>query len=363
VDYPKKSLNGRPFARNIKDRFSHKSFLILTPSWSFLMSNQHRSGGPRHGQRPSHHGYNHRRGGGGGRHYRDRDDRKKASPFFSKVSVDPFQRVRLETGAENILGRVIDIVTPIGKGQRGLIVSPPKAGKTTIIQEICRSASKNHPEMKVYALLVDERPEEVTDFKRSVPCEVFASSSDQDNDSHIGIAKTALDRCIQEADSGQDVLLVCDSLTRLARAHNRNVSSGKVMSGGVDAEAMQIPKKFFGAARKVEEGGSLTIIATVLIETGSRMDDLIFQEFKGTGNMELVLSRLASERRVFPAIDVNASGTRKEEKLLEDYEMTGIKNLRRKLAGLQTVDATEQLIYLVRQTPTNKELLGIASKV
>ena len=232
--------------------------------------------------------------------------------YLQKTSIDPFERLQLETAGGPLSMRVLDLVAPIGKGQRGLIVAPPKTGKTTLLKEICTAVITNHPEVKTYCLLIDERPEEVTDFKRSVSAEVVASSSDHDTEHHIQTANALLEKVIAEVNSGKDVLIVADSLTRLARVHNRNSRGGKTLSGGIDSNAMEMPRRFFGAARKLEEGGSLTIIATALIDTGSQMDDYIFQEFKGTGNMELVLSRKLAEGRNFPAVDIPASGTRKE---------------------------------------------------
>jgi transcription termination factor Rho len=217
-----------------------------------------------------------------------------------KTSIDPHERLHLEVPGGPQSLRIIDLLCPIGKGQRGLIVAPPKTGKTTLLKEICTAVAKNHPEVILYALLVEERPEEVTDFKRSVPAEVVASSSDHDTEHHIQTANQLLERAIGQVNEGKDVLIVLDSLTRLARVHNRDARSGKTLSGGVDANALEIPRRFFGAARKLEEGGSLTLIATALIGTGSQMDEYIFQEFKGTGNMELVLSLRMAEARVEP---------------------------------------------------------------
>src|SRR5690349_24829658 len=216
--------------------------------------------------------------------------------------------------------RAMDLICPIGKGQRGLIVSPPKAGKTTFLKQICQSLGKSQQGLRLYSLLIDERPEEVTDFKRSVPGEVHASSNDRPYEEHIRVAQNLLNKAVSEVNAGQDVVILLDSLTRLARVHNSNTVGNKPMSGGLDSRALEIPRRFFGMARNLEEGGSLTILATILVETGSRMDEVIFQEFKGTGNMELVLSRPAAEQRVFPAININASGTRKEELLLRSEE-------------------------------------------
>lgn len=277
--------------------------------------------------------------------------------FLSKTSIDPTKRLRLEDGSSEISMRVIDLICPIGKGQRGLIVSPPKAGKTTLLKQICQSLAKCDPTLKLYCLLIDERPEEVTDFKRSVTAEVHASSSDRRYEEHIQVAQNLMRRAIQEVNAKHDVVILLDSLTRLSRVHNQNTVGNKTMSGGLDSRALEIPRRFFGAARNLEEGGSLTILATILVETGSRMDDVIFQEFKGTGNMELVLSRQIAEQRIFPAVNIRASGTRKEERLLEAEELQKIYKLRRALAGLEDVQAASVLVELLQQYPTNSAAL------
>lgn len=255
--------------------------------------------------------------------------------------------------------RIFDLISPIGKGQRGIIVAPPKTGKTTFLKEICKAVAINHPEVKTYCLLIDERPEEVTDFQRTVPSEVVASSSDHNTEHHIQTANKLLEKTIQEVNEGKDVLIVVDSLTRLARVHNRDAHSGKTLSGGVDANALEMPRRFFGAARKLEEGGSLTIIATALIDTGSRMDDYIFQEFKGTGNMELILSRKPAEMRLFPAIDISGSGTRKEEKLFTEEEFKVIHKVRAYLAGLNPIEALKKLIETLPKYPSNIDFLKL----
>ena len=248
----------------------------------------------------------------------------------------------------------MDLLCPIGRGQRGLIVSPPKAGKTTFLKNICLSLAKIDPTLKLYCLLVDERPEEVTDFKRSVAAEVHASPSDRSYEEHIQVAQKLMTQAITQADAGQDVVILLDSLTRLARVHNQSAEGNKTMSGGLDSRALEIPRRFFGAARNIEEGGSLTILATILVGTGSRMDDVIFQEFKGTGNMELVLSRPAAEQRIFPAINVHASGTRKEELLIPPDELQKIYKLRRALSGMDEIQAASIIVELLQRYPTNE---------
>ncbi len=303
-------------------------------------------------------------GGKPGRHRQDRPAPRRSvasvqmTAFVAKTSIDPFERLRLETPGGPLTMRAFDLLCPIGKGQRGLIVAAPKTGKTTFLQDLCQALAKNHPEVKLFALLVEERPEEVTDFKRSVPAEIRASSSDHDTEHHIRTANALLEDAVKLVNEGKDVVIVVDSLTRLSRVHNRDARSGKTLSGGVDANALEVPRRFFGAARKLEEGGSLTILATALINTGSQMDEYIFQEFKGTGNMELVLSRRLAEQRIFPALDISASGTRKEEKLLSPAELEGAQKIRRYLGGLNAVDAGKKLIEALQRFPTNQDLLG-----
>ncbi len=277
--------------------------------------------------------------------------------FLAKTSIDPRQRIQLEKGSKEICARAIDILTPIGKGQRGLIVSPPKAGKTTFLKVICQAMKACDPNLILYCLLIDERPEEVTDFKRSVPAEVHASSSDRPYEEHIRVAKNLMDKALKEANSGKDVVILLDSLTRLARVHNQGSTGNKTMSGGLDSRAMELPRRFFGMARNLEEGGSLTIIATILVDTGSRMDEVIFQEFKGTGNMEIVLSRAAAEQRIFPAINVHSSGTRKEELLLPPEDLQRVYKLRRALSGIEEVQAASIMVELLQRYPTNAEAL------
>lgn len=255
--------------------------------------------------------------------------------------------------------RAMDLICPIGMGQRGLIVAPPGSGKTTLLKHICQAVSKSRPEMKRYCLLIDERPEEVTDFRRNIDAEVRWSSSDQPYDHHVATANELMSQIYREVGSGDNVLLLIDSLTRLARVHNaERPSGGRTLSGGVDARALEVPRRIFGSARKIENGGSLTILATILVETGSRMDQVIFEEFKGTGNMEIFLSREISGRRLFPAIDISKSGTRKEELLFSKDEVAQIKKLRAALAGLGPVEAAQTLIDKLRAYPTNKKMLA-----
>lgn len=279
--------------------------------------------------------------------------------FENLVTIDPCEKFKLETTPELIETRVIDLVTPIGKGTRGLIVSPPRSGKTTVLKQIANAITTNHPEVYVLVLLVDERPEEVTDFQRSVKAEVVASSNDQDLDTHVRLSRFTIERCRRMVECGKDVFVLMDSLTRIARAYNNALgSSGRTMTGGVDARALEIPRRMFASARKIEGGGSLTIIATALIDTGSRMDELIFQEFKGTGNMELVLDRNLADRRLFPAIDIPKSGTRKEEKLFPKHQIEAVRKLRRMMVELNPVEAMETLIAALKKYRTNDELLA-----
>jgi transcription termination factor Rho len=289
------------------------------------------------------------------------DERVVETGFEDLTPLHPNRRFVLESSAEEIAMRVVDLVTPIGKGQRGLIVSPPRAGKTILLQKIALSLIKNHPESYLIVLLVDERPEEVTDMARNVAgptCEVVASTFDEPPQEHIHVSDIALEKAKRMVEHGKDVVILLDSITRLARAHNTEApSGGKLLSGGLDTNAMQKPKRFFGAARQTEEGGSLTILATALIDTGSRMDEVIFEEFKGTGNMELHLDRRLVDKRVWPAIDINRSGTRKEELLLHPQEMERIRILRRVLADMHPVEAMEMLTTRLRKTKSNAEFL------
>ena len=286
-------------------------------------------------------------------------DYTKAVRFENLTTIDPIEKYNLETSPDLLETRIIDLVTPIGRGTRGLIVAPPRTGKTTILKQIANAITANHPEVHVLVLLIDERPEEVTDFQRSVKAEVVASSNDQDLETHVRLSRFIIERCRRMVESGKDVFVLLDSITRVARAYNSvHGGSGRTMTGGVDARALEIPRKMFAAARKIEEGGSLTIIATALVDTGSRMDELIFQEFKGTGNMELILDRKLSDRRLFPAIDIPKSGTRKEEKLFPGKNLEAIRKLRRTMIDLNPVEAMETLIAALKKNKTNDELLA-----
>ena len=278
--------------------------------------------------------------------------------FDNLTPLYPQTQLKLETAPGEYSMRIMDLLAPIGKGQRGMIVSPPKAGKTILLQKIANSITRNHPEVKLIVLLIDERPEEVTDMERSVNAEVVSSTFDEPPERHVQVSDMVLEKSKRLVEAKKDVVILLDSITRLARAHNTVVPhSGKILSGGVDANALHKPKRFFGAARNIEEGGSLTIVATALVETGSRMDEVIFEEFKGTGNMEIILDRKLSDRRVFPAMDVNRSGTRKEELLLESDELNRVWILRKLLAEFNTVEATEFLLEKMRGTKSNKEFL------
>ncbi len=283
----------------------------------------------------------------------------KTTRFENLTTIDPIEKFTLETTPDILETRIIDLVTPIGKGTRGLIVAPPRTGKTTILKQLANAVTTNHPEVHVMVLLIDERPEEVTDFQRSVKAEVVASSNDQDLETHVRLSRFMIERCRRMVESGKDVLILLDSLTRVARAYNSvHGGSGRTMTGGVDARALEIPRKMFAAARKIEGGGSLTILATALVDTGSRMDELIFQEFKGTGNMELILDRKLSDRRLYPAIDIPKSGTRKEEKLFAAKNLDSIRKLRRMMVDLNPIEAMETLLAALKKNKTNDELLA-----
>ncbi|MBU1947791.1 MAG: transcription termination factor Rho [Candidatus Eisenbacteria bacterium] len=283
---------------------------------------------------------------------------KEKTLFDNLTPLYPNERFRLEVAKRDITTRIIDLLAPIGKGQRGLIVSPPKAGKTVILKKIAQAITENHPDVMLIVLLIDERPEEVTDMARSVDGEVVSSTFDEPAERHVQVAEMVIEKARRLVEHKRDVVILLDSITRLARAYNTIVPhSGKILSGGVDANALHRPKRFFGAARNIEEGGSLTICATALIDTGSRMDEVIFEEFKGTGNMELVLDRKLSDKRIFPAIDLNRSGTRHEELLIAEADLRKVWILRKLLSELNSVEAMEFLVDKMSQTKTNKKFL------
>lgn len=287
------------------------------------------------------------------------EEYQKIKTFDTLTAINPHEQIILETGPMPITMRVIDLLCPIGKGQRALIVAPPRTGKTMLLQDIANAVSKNHPEMYLIVLLIDERPEEVTEMRRNVRGEVIASSMDRDVESHVRISQLIIERGKRIAESGGEVFILLDSITRTARAFNKWVgSTGRTTTGGLDVKALDIPKKMFGTARLFDEGGSLTIAATALIETGSRMDDVIFQEFKGTGNMEMVLSRNLADRRIWPAIDIQQSGTRREEKILSPETLEGVTMLRRSLLSMNSVEGMEQLTKILQKYPSNKEFLS-----
>jgi transcription termination factor Rho len=296
-----------------------------------------------------------------------RQERRKGLEILKllqqQISIDPYQRFQLETTPDLISMRVMDLITPIGRGQRALIVSPPKAGKTTLLIQVAEALHTNHPEVDVYALLVDERPEEVTHFRRSTHATIYAASSDMSTRDHIGIAEECVNTIVEPVLEGKDVVLLLDSITRLARAYNTvQGNSGRTLSGGLDATTMLAPRQIFGAARKIEDGGSLTILGTALVDTGSRMDEVIFQEFKGTGNTELVLSRDLFEKRIFPSVDIGKSGTRKEEKLYPEDVVGRLHKLRRLAASYPPDQAMLGLLKLMQRHKTNEEVLkGLAA--
>ena len=282
----------------------------------------------------------------------------KRKRFDELIPIYPTERLKLETTSNEYAMRMIDLMSPIGKGQRGMIVAPPKVGKTTLIKKIANSISKNNPEVELIVLLIDERPEEVTDMKRSINGQVIYSTFDELPEHHVKVAEMVLERAKRLIEQNKDVVILLDSITRLARAYNLVIpSSGRTLSGGLDPAALHKPKKFFGTARNIENGGSLTILATALIDTGSRMDDVIFEEFKGTGNMEVHLDRKLSEKRIFPAIDINKSGTRREDLLLTKEELDTVFALRKAMNSMPVADVTEQILSLMTQTKSNKELL------
>jgi transcription termination factor Rho len=293
----------------------------------------------------------------------DPDKAKHRIAFDNLRPRYPDERIRLESANGDLSMRVMDLVAPLGKGQRGLIVAPPKAGKTILMQKIANAITENHPEVHLIVLLIDERPEEVTDMQENVKAEVISSTFDEPADRHTQVAEMVLEKAKRLVEHGRDVVILLDSITRLARAYNVVVPhSGKILSGGVDAHALHKPKRFFGAARNIEGGGSLTIVATALVDTGSRMDEVIFEEFKGTGNMELVLDRHIADKRIFPAIDINRSGTRKEDLLLDETEISRVYLLRNFLSDMPPAEAIEFLLGRMRKTKGNKEFLDSMAK-
>jgi transcription termination factor Rho len=292
----------------------------------------------------------------------DLEARRRAVDFPNLVTITPDKQLKLEMKDGRMTNRVIDLFCPIGKGTRGLIVAPPRTGKTTFLRDIALGVIENHPECHVMILLVDERPEEVTDFKRSVPCEVWASSNDEVVENHIRIADLCIERAKRLVEAGKSVVLLLDSLTRLARAHNTQRDSGRTGTGGLDVRALEKPRQLFAAARNTEDGGSLTIIASILVDTGSRMDEVIFQEFKGTGNMELVLDRKAAEMRIWPAVNVASSGTRKEELLIDAKTLEGIHFFRRALVQQKIEEATDTMVTRLGKTKTNAEFIKLIAR-
>ena len=287
------------------------------------------------------------------------DEYLQIKNFDDLTAINPSEQIKLERGPRPITMRVMDLITPIGKGQRALLVAPPRSGKTMLLQDIADSVSENHPEIHLIVLLIDERPEEVTEMRRRVKGEVISSSMDREVESHVRISQLIIERAKRMAEAGRDVLVLLDSITRLGRAFNKyQGNSGRTGSGGLDVRALDIPRKLFGTARRFDEGGSLTVVGTALIDTGSRMDDVIFQEFKGTGNMELVLSRDLADRRIWPAIDITQSGTRREEKILSPEVLEGTTMLRRSLVSLNPIEAMEQLVKTLERFPSNAEFLA-----
>jgi transcription termination factor Rho len=292
----------------------------------------------------------------------DLEARRRAVDFVNLITITPDKQLKLEMKDGRMTNRIIDLFCPIGKGTRGLIVAPPRTGKTTFLRDIALGVLENHPECHVMILLVDERPEEVTDFKRSVPAEVWASSNDEAVENHVRIADLCIERAKRLVEAGKSVVLLLDSLTRLARAHNTQRDSGRTGSGGLDVRALEKPRQLFAAARNTEDGGSLTIIASILVETGSRMDDIIFQEFKGTGNMELVLDRKAAEMRIWPAVNIASSGTRREELLIDAKKLEGIHFFRRALVAQKIEEATDTMVTRLAKTKTNDEFLKLIAR-
>ncbi len=288
----------------------------------------------------------------------------KRKYFDDLTPIYPDERLRLETNSQDYTMRLVDLIAPIGKGQRGMIVAQPKAGKTTILKQIANSISRNHPEVELIVLLIDERPEEVTDMKRSINGEVIYSTFDEQPDHHVKVAEMVLERGKRLVEHKKDVVILLDSITRLARAYNLTIpTSGRTLSGGLDPASLHKPKRFFGAARNIEEGGSLTILATALIETGSRMDDVIFEEFKGTGNMEIHLDRKLSEKRIFPAIDINKSGTRREELILEQNELECVWTIRKAMGNINNQEIIEQLVSQIVSTKNNEQFISNIKRI
>ena len=292
----------------------------------------------------------------------DIEARRRMLDFPNLLTITPNEQIKLEMKDGRMTNRVIDLLCPIGKGTRGLVVAPPRTGKTTFLRDIALGVIENHPECHVMILLVDERPEEVTDFKRSVPAEVWASSNDDPVENHLRVSDLCIERAKRLVEAGKDVVLLLDSLTRLARAHNTAKNSGRTGTGGLDVRALEKPRQLFASARNTEDGGSLTIIASILVETGSRMDDVIFQEFKGTGNMELVLDRKAAEMRIWPAVNVASSGTRKEELLLDEKTLEGIHFFRRALVQQKIEEATDTMVTRLGKTKTNAEFIKLIAR-
>jgi transcription termination factor Rho len=292
----------------------------------------------------------------------DLEARRRAVEFANLTTITPNEQLKLELKDGRMTTRVMDLFCPIGKGTRGLIVAPPRTGKTTYLRDIALGVLQNHPDCHVMILLVDERPEEVTDFKRTVPAEVWASSNDDPVENHIRVADLCIERAKRLVEAGKDVVLLLDSLTRLARAHNTAKNSGRTGTGGLDVRALERPRQLFASARNTEDGGSLTIIASILVETGSRMDDVIFQEFKGTGNMELVLDRKAAEMRIWPAVNVASSGTRKEELLIDEKTLEGIHFFRRALVQQKIEEATDTMVIRLGKTKTNAEFIKLIAR-
>ena len=290
------------------------------------------------------------------------DERRKKLDFMQLTTITPEEQIKLETTKDRMTTRAMDLFCPLGKGTRGIIVAPPRTGKTTLLTHIAQGIKANHPDIQIFILLIDERPEEVTDFRRNIDGEVWASSNDEDLPSHLRVADLCIERAKRQVEVGNDVVILMDSITRLARAHNSAKKSGRTMSGGLDIRALEKPRQIFAAARNTEEEGSLTIVASALIETGSRMDDMIFQEFKGTGNMEMVLDRKVAEMRLYPAMNIASSGTRREELLIPEDVLDGIHFFRRALVQQKIEDATETMLTRLSKTDSNQDLLDLISR-